>query len=154
MLLPELLLLVQVCGTTPTWGADSLDCTMEDPSKPQQIAKVRLYGAFCGGDGMPVRVDSLGATAGSQVCFTVPDLCATYWLAVVNGVGLESCHGGGITVGVPTVGVANPEEPGRPEVYWYDLSGRRLVGAPTSPGWYWKKAKGQGAKKILVFVRI
>lgn len=159
-MLRELLLLVQICGTPPGFAADTLDCTLEDLLKPQQIAKVRLWRALRWGDGFPVLIDSLGATAGVEVCFTVPDtLQATYWLQPVNALGIGSCLGPGLSI-PQTVGVGYPsgESVGAgEEERFYDLSGRRLPHKPDRPGWYWVRKWRDGkpvTSKILVFVRV
>lgn len=155
-MLREILLLVQICGTPPGFAADTLDCALEDLLKPQQIAKVRLWRALRWSYEHPVAIDSLGATTGLEVCFTVPDtLQATYWIQVVNSEGIGSCLGPGLSI-PQTVGVGYPSGesvgPGEEERY-YDLSGRRLPTKPTQPGIYWLKPKGKAARRILVFVK-
>lgn len=145
------LLLAFLCGTPSGWGADSLDCRMEDQNAPQSIAWARLYRAVCGGDGMPMRVDSAMAGSGVETCFFIPDTstCASYWITAVNGAGMESCFGTGMTF-PRVVGVANPLNGGPESGSYFDLSGRRLLRPPDTPGVYWLKRQGKKAKRIIV----
>lgn len=140
-------MLAFVCGTASGWGADSLDCRLEDQSQPQSIAKARLYRAFCGGTGMPVLVDSLPAASGVETCFTVDTLgCVTYFMTAVNGAGKESCMAG---LSFPRV-VGIPKPPAKPLHYpgiLYDLMGRRVFG-PLRSGVYFENT--QGVKRIVV----
>ena len=146
------LLLTLLCGTPSGWGADSLDCRLEDQNAPQTIAWARLYRAVCGGTGVAERVDSAMAGSGVETCFFIPDTstCATYWITVVNGAEMESCFGQGWTfprvagVDYPVMGVG-PEGGS-----YYDLSGRRLLSPPNAPGVYWFKRQGKKAKRIIV----
>lgn len=136
--LPELALLVSVCGTPPGFARDSSNCALPDLGHPQVIVKVRLYRALRWGDGVPVLRDSLPATGGIEACFTGIDstIQATYWQRPVNVAGVESiCDGPGLsfprTVDVPRApgddsGQGVQEIPGE----LFDLRGARVVQAP------------------------
>lgn len=146
------LICVLLCGTPSGWGADSLDCRLEDQAQPQNIAWARLYRAVCGEGGVAVRVDSAMAASGVETCFFIPDTstCATYWITAVNGAGMESCFGAGWTF-PRVVGVSNPNEVAeRKWERYFDLSGRRLLSPPETPGVYWFKRQGKKAKRVIV----
>jgi len=145
------LVLALLCGTPSGWGADSTDCRLES-NVPQNIVKARLYRAFCGVGQPIVLVDSLPATAGVEVCFSVDTTaCVSYFISTVNAAGLESCKVGEsyprvVGVGYPALG---PER----KVEWIDATGRRLLSPPTTRGVYWKREWGNGkwrSRKIIV----
>jgi len=142
------LLLATVCGTASGWGADSLDCRIEDQSKPQSIVRAKFYRAYCGGTGMPVLVDSLPAAAGVETCFQADTtVCVSYFMTAVNGAGMESLCKAGISyprvVGIPKPPAAPLHFPKR----YYDLQGRRVYG-PLKSGVYFEKQ--DGVMKIVV----
>lgn len=121
----NLLLLVTLSFTAPSYGLDTLDCRQEDRGAVQNIVSANVYRALCGGSGMPLFQFSISVVNGGRYSFDVPDQCASWFVTGVNRLGKESrleCTQG-YTVGVPLSVDPRPmlRRPG-----YFDIQGRRI----------------------------
>ena len=122
---------------TPNWGADSLNCAIEN-NVVQNIKWARLYRNLCGGGGLPSFWRQKVTVSGVSDSFEVDSTqCATYWVSTVNVRDLESCLGDPVTVRFPPTGVASGQT-SHDDLPLYDLTGRR-VRRPLPAGVYFTK---------------
>lgn len=138
------LILATVEFSAPYYERDSLNCRLEDLSRLERIAAARLYSGPDSGSATLLRQHPI--LPGWADSFVVEP--GTYWVAMVDSAGNESCWGDSVVV-PPVVGVFPPRQTAAARPEYYDLAGRRVPN-PRRPGVYWVKKNG---KKKLVILR-
>lgn len=126
--------------------ADSLDCERESGVLATH-GKVRLYAAECGSGKAPRLVRERSSLGAGIDTFLVWDSgCASYFAAVTDAAGHESCWLSK-TVGIPPVSV--PPIGGATRDVYFDLQGRRINHKPEASGIYYSARQ----RRWLVILR-